>query len=512
MQAIIATKEAVYAQQMVVAPMPTSQHLALLRLTPEAASSTVEGVKNLFGMAEKYAGGNVTVETSNVGDAVVTTLTAPPMPQQLAVTCLGDVFVFCTSSDLMTKSLGMLTGGEGKSKFDDPRLAEALKHLPEAEDSVVFFDGKTMFQNLRGFGAFIKEAAAAQGGGDDENIQRLVDVIDIILDDVSILDYEVTVEYTEGNLNRSAAYGKLLAGTEDSTMRKMLESGQPFAKWQAWVPAGALSYSMGTGVNLHVAYERIMSVVKEKFPEANDALAEFERIQEQVGIHLDRDILQSFSGEYASVTLGDQSSVFAVRCENPDRIRELLRRGLEALQQIPQVKMLQLKFAPCKSLDGFEQLTAPMLAMNNIMPVIGARDGWLYIGTTAKAVQSVFDAQAGSTETIETTDAFKRLNLEIDGPVDSISYSNTAEDIRGIAQALRSVGSILPMVMAMAGGNMNQEDLKPIQEVLALLPDIAKIIEKFDFFEATITVNEAGEQPDSYVRRTVTAIRPPANM
>jgi hypothetical protein len=171
-----------------------------------------------------------------------------------------------------------------------------------------------------------------------------------------------------------------------------------------------------------------------------------------------------------------------------------------------------LKFAPCENLEGFEQLTAPMLAMNNVAPAIGSRDGWLYFGTTAKAVQSVFDAQAGSTETIDTTDAFKRLKLEVDGPVESISYSNTAEDIRGIAEALRSVGSILPMAMAMAGGNMNQEDLKPIQEVLALLPDIAKIIEKFDFLEATIVVTEAGEQPDTYVRRTVTVIRPPANM
>ena len=64
------------------------------------------------------------------------------------------------------------------------------------------------------------------------------------------------------------------------------------------------------------------------------------------------------------------------------------------------------------------------------------------------------------------------------------------------------------MIMSMAGANANQEELKPIQEALALLPDVAKIVGKFDFLEANVTVVQAGDEPDSYVKRSVTVVRP----
>ena len=73
----------------------------------------------------------------------------------------------------------------------------ALKQLPEMEDSLVFYDGKTQFAAMRGFGPFLQ---AVSGG--DENVERVVKILDKVWDDVAILDYEVTVEYTEGNLNR----------------------------------------------------------------------------------------------------------------------------------------------------------------------------------------------------------------------------------------------------------------------------------------------------------------------
>ena len=61
-------------------------------------------------------------------------------------------------------------------------------------------------------------------------------ILDKVWDDVAILDYEVTVEYTEGNLNRTASYGKLLPDTDDATLRKMVAGGQAFEKWYGWVP------------------------------------------------------------------------------------------------------------------------------------------------------------------------------------------------------------------------------------------------------------------------------------
>ncbi len=285
---------------MQMSPMPTSQHLVIVRATPEVAASTAEGVKNLFALAEKYTDGQLAVVESKEGDANVYGIALPPQsPMQPAVAHVGEILVFCTSKDLLEKSLKMLAGGEGTSKFDDPRLAAALQHLPEAEDSLVFYDGKTQFAALRGLGPFLQSVS-----GGDENIDRVVKILDKVWDDVAILDYEVTVEYTEGNLNRSASYGKLLPNTDDATLRKMLTGGQPFEKWYAWVPAGALSYSVGTGVNLHPLYERIMADPEGRRARIRrGARAVRDRSRQQFDVHLDADILQAFSGEHVSVTM-----------------------------------------------------------------------------------------------------------------------------------------------------------------------------------------------------------------
>jgi len=259
--------------------------------------------------------------------------------------------------------------------------------------------------------------------------------------------------------------------------------------------------------------DRIMSTLNEDVPEAAEGLEKFEQIQQQLDVYLDRDILQSFTGEHASVSMasamGNPDSVTALRCSNPDRIKELLHRGFEALQQVKPLQAQQLKLVECKDLEGFDEISALTLMAFGVRPVIGFHEGWMYLGSSAQAVKTVLDTQAGNGETIENTDAFKRLDLEVTGPVQSIAYTNTAENTRNLARALNQAGTMIPMFMAMAGADADEESLKPVQEALALLPDVAKIVAKFDFLEANITVVQDGDEPDSYTKRTVTVVREP---
>ena len=107
-------------------------------------------------------------------------------------------------------------------------------------------------------------------------------------------------------------------------------------------------------------------------------------------------------------------------------------------------------------------------------------------------MKKVLDTKAGNGKTMEGTEAFQQLKLEVAGPVDSIAYTNTAENTRNFAKMLNQIGFMAPMFLNMAGANIDQEQLKPIQEGLALLPDLAKIVGKFDFLEANVTVIQGG--------------------
>ena len=49
-----------------------------------------------------------------------------------------------------------------------------------------------------------------------------------------------------------------------------------------------------------------------------------------------------------------------------------------------------------------------------------------------------------------------------------------------------------------------------MQEVFALLPSVAKIVAKFDYLQASMSVTQAGDQPGAFQTRSVTIIRPSA--
>lgn len=517
LESLAAAQEVVYAQKMAAMsteiPVPTTQHLLLLRLTPEAAEQTQTGVKNLFGLIEKHSQGKVSVKSASEHDASIITLALPPQsPFQPVAARLGDVLLLSSSEEFARQSLGMLARGEGACKFDDARLKEALGHLPAPEDSLVFYDARQQMAQLREIPKFIRSNAKG-----DKQAERISGLLEVAFDEFSVLDYQVTVEYTEGNLNRSVEYCKFLPGVQSKTFATAFLTGKPFDNWQSWVPANALSYSLLPGANLHPLYERIVSLIKERFPEAQQGLDKFEAIQTALGVHLDRDLLQAFSGERVSVSLPAASptafsareSMFALRCQKPERIAELLHRLVDTVSKQPAVAAQKLRLTKSDDLEGFETLSATALESFGVKPVIGFRDGWMIIASSADAVKKVFETKAGKSPSIVGTKAFDQFKLKVEGPVRSISYGNTAQSVRQTAGIINQVGTFAPMFLSMAAGKAKPEQLKPVEEALALLPSVAKIVSKFDFLEAKLSVVQPGNEPDTYLKRTAVVVRPP---
>jgi hypothetical protein len=204
--------------------------------------------------------------------------------------------------------------------------------------------------------------------------------------------------------------------------------------------------------------------------------------------------------------------VTALKCEKPERILELLHRLVDGLQQFPAVQAQQIKLKKCEDLEGFEEFSAMTLAMTGKRPVIGFHEGWMIIGSSPSAVQKVLDTYNGKGKTIAEAPSFERFDLEIEGPVSAVSYTHLAESTRQTADMIRQIGMMGPMIIGMAGAEAEPEDLKPLQEALALLPSVANVVAKFDFLEAMLSVTQQGGAPNTYKRRSVTLVRPPAKL
>jgi hypothetical protein len=132
----------------------------------------------------------------------------------------------------------------------------------------------------------------------------------------------------------------------------------------------------------------------------------------------------------------------------------------------------------------------------------------MYIAPSPAAVRKVLETRAGEGETIEATEDFQRLNIDIEGPVRAISYANTAENLRGAADTLRKGSFVFQMIVMAAGGEIDNQTREVMEEVVALLPDVAKIVEQFDFLQAKVSVTQQGADADSYTKRSVTVVRP----
>ena len=187
-----------------------------------------------------------------------------------------------------------------------------------------------------------------------------------------------------------------------------------------------------------------------------------------------------------------------------------MARVLGMLNNIEQLKgMGGITMEPIEGMDGFETVSIGALGNMGIKPVVGFSDGWMVLASDADAVTKVMETKDGSGDTIVDSETFKSFKLPVRGPVMGVSYVNSGENTRAAAQGLKQVGALLPMMMGMAGGQgPDRDQMAKIQEVLALLPKLGQIIEKFDFYDKTLTVTQPGSK-GSYKRHTVTLIKPP---
>lgn len=511
---LMKSSEVMFTQKM---QGPTSLHLILIRVPDGGAESFKKGIVNLFDLASGASQGQIPVVTETIAGVEMKFLQLPrevPITFQPAVGVKGDIVVLTTSLDFAEEGLTMLGDPSRTSKFEDPRFVTALSHLPKAEDSLVVFDATMFFEQLKGVPQFI--SAASQG---DPNAKRVVDIMTQLITEMDAIDYEVTVEYTDGFRNCSASYGKVKDGADATALGKMVGHQQPFTNWTKWVPSSSTGFSLNSGINLVPLYDWAMETIPATFPEAQEGLDHFAAVQNQFDVHLKEDILEAFSGESASITLpgamtpfgpGTQSVMF-LRCSKPDRVQELIHRGFNALEEIPQVKAQGITLKEVEGMEGFDELSANFFALAGIKPVMGFRDGWMVIASHKEAVETALATQAGEGESWASGDRYKQFALDVNETAYSVSYENTGESIRGIAMGLQQAGTFAPMIIGMAGAQ-NQggdgPDLKAVQEVLALLPSIGRIIGKFDFIDATMSATVAGEEAGSYRRDSVTLIKP----
>ena len=511
-EAWLEAEEFAHAQVM---QMPANYQLFLIRTNSQDAIDLEQAFVKLFDLVETWTDGKIAKLEEQKGTVTLTLLDLPKeVPIRPAFARVDDIVIISTGDTLVRDCVDRLQSEPQESKFDDPRLIEALYHLPEPEDVIVFFDATMLFDKVNGWTDFVKE----QNPDKAEKVDKIRRIMDRVVNEMAIVDYEVTVEYTEGQQNRTAAFTKLASDAEDKMLYQAMKHGQPFEDWHSWVPANAEAFSLNTGVNCHYIYEWVVQFLRDEIPESQEILDQFEEKQAEIGIHLDRDILQSFSGESVSITLPieaadgstTQQGVTALRCSNPERIRELIQMGMDWLAENPSTQGQQLSLVDSEELEGFQELHAPMLAMFQATPVIGFYEDWMILSGSSEAVGQVLEVKQGNADSIKGAPALSQFDLETAGPVSSVSYTDIGAAVEQSAKTIEKIGAIAPMFMGMAAAQTEGADLQQVQEMLGLLPSVAKVVRSFDFLEDKLVVTREGPIEGSFRKDSVMLIKAPS--
>jgi hypothetical protein len=257
--------------------------------------------------------------------------------------------------------------------------------------------------------------------------------------------------------------------------------------------------------------------VRDEFPESHEALDKWDEIQKKVEVDFGHDILENFTGEYVSIALpvenagGQQApqQITALRCKDPDKIRELIDRAVEGINELPAAKgqNIELVDSEDEDLEGYQEIHANILNAVGAQPVIGFQDGWMILASDDDAAKKLAAVRSGDEEAIDQAERLKQFDLEAEGPVYAVSYSDVGEGIRQVADAIDKAGVMAPMFIGMAAQGANAEQMKAVQDAVALLPSIAKVIRKFDFYEDKLSITYEGPEDNTFMQQAVTLVR-----
>ncbi|MCZ6816626.1 MAG: hypothetical protein O7F76_07980 [Planctomycetota bacterium] len=516
----LCAKEMVYSgrfkPQMLMRGSPY-EGVLLMRMDAKKAKSNYTSLKAILDQVASLAKelgadeGVVSVAESKVGDVTFAHLGVKPAPEApqipiIGVGYRGDVVIMSISGPgLANDSVEMMKrSSEAEALVNTKRFKGAFKDLPEAEDSIVFFDVTAFF---RGVSGMIEVGTGI--AGDDEDAQTFAKLAACVIKDISICDYSATVEWTEGYRVFTDTVSALTPNAKSSPFYPVFVNGQTVGDFDKFVPAEAESFWCSSGIDWSAMYRYVLNFVKTNIPDSEEALAEWADLQEEWEFDIDKDLLELIEGPMMAFAKGnDFVLMFKVRDE--DKMRTQVNRMIEHVNGLLGQQQFMMTPVTVAGKKKFMQINHPMMMMmgGGAAPVWGCTEGHLILGSSAKFVKICVETGSGDHPRITTNDRFKVEGLvPKSGSVDSVSFN----DESGMAEELQEFVGMMTMGMGMMG-MMGAQNLPPegqaiMNAIPQLLAKLGPVVAKLDFFQSSAACSSFSG--DRWVTHTVQNYKSP---
>jgi hypothetical protein len=495
-------------------------YLLVLETDPAKTEGIVSGLAKILetfsGFAEEIQFTTTVEENGPTVHAL--TIQGGAVPFGGFVGKLADRIVLSTSRDLLDRSLGLLQAeGTGGSILEHPKFRAARGRLPVAEDMISFFDCSRMLAEMKGLFARIPQGEIDEEGG------QVLGMMGRVLDDADMVDYVVSVEYTEGYRNLTATLAQMREDADQKPLWEVFGHQQPFRDFHRYVPKDATSFSLSAGIDLAALY-RYMVGLFGKIPGAEQMLARWDEIQKSVlGMNVHDDLLAKISGETISVTFpaatpspfgGGDASVMMMRVRDTEALADRVEGWMKNVAEMASERGFPLTIQSTDVVEGGRFHKIQFAMMPFVQPVLGFHGDQFVFGTDAAAIQKVAAVADRPEDTILRNPRFMAVGLLPYSEVSAISYKNLEKSYQAMAQTLQGIGMAMTMMSGMLAAQMpkdgpNEQIMKIVTKVTEMLPKLAPVVAKIDFYRDSVSFTYFDAKAKASVTRSATTIRPP---
>jgi hypothetical protein len=419
-------------------------------------------------------------------------LTGNDGPGELAVSVFrrSDIVALTNSKRTSDEVIDLMLGRSKQAPITaSPRLAQALAQVPAPEDFLSYFDAKTMLGSIS---EVLTRAVSASGAPTEEG-KKTISLITKLLGKADVFDYMIASVETKGHQQLTHSVTRFQEGKQSSEIAKLIVNRKPFTRFDEYVPAEATNFSVDTFLDLEGAYNAVLDFIQTEVEGGAGMIEQWNGLLAGIGFDPRKDLFSWWSGEMVSIEMpaaivtpmGGSDSVLMIRVKDSELASTRITGWIEKLQNLMKEQGQPLMVMPAQvNAEGFKQVTHPMIMMY-VNPVIGVKDNWLMIATSAGGLNRCLQTAAGEHPRIVENERFKREGLVPKQPVLSCSFSDTSRFGEELAGAVGMAGFVGGMVTAGIPDDAESgPKKKAFQSVMQMVMKLAPILQRLDFYSS----------------------------
>lgn len=503
---------------------PNHHHTVLVRMKPEIAAANFTALKTLF---EKLASLDKSLETlewtHTPAQALTLEVDDPRRPVSPTIALAGPVIVFSTCRSRVTTALDLVFAGETDTmplvETEDFRKAFAM--LPPGRDSIFYIEPETIFTSFDGVAEM--EKVTVDIGPDRSSPNKILHLID----DFVITEKQVAVSaWTSGKKSYEETVAIYKDGWQDHPLAFMSKGRKGIENFGTFVPMNALSFSISEGAEPALFYDVAEEAFRTIAPQtAQQILPLWEMIQQQIGFHLKKDLLQPFDGSYVSVSFpairpsqfSSSDSVLMLGLEDAEPLEATLEHwiglaeSLLAAARDPDAELhrhpvaqalsrinVGIQFVPVEIAGLREGRRLFLSVFPFVQPVFGFHDDYFVLASSEAGLRDYLEFLQGDHPSIIDRKDFKAIGLEIPDRVASIGFEDLDSTIDGISQFLGMASMFVMMIPE------EDEEARIVKRIFGLGSYLAGVLDAIDFLGYELSYSTFDEEAG--IARTIKVV------